>query len=99
MVGQVQTFLGLVKRAVPDLYDAFAAVVSSLGGPDETEAVRKLYSRLPTIDFSSEVLTESPSSLAVMPVYGVTWSDLGSPERVMRARASMELTHRQLLYA
>ena len=99
MVGRVRTFLGLVKRAVPDLYDAFAAVAPSLGGPDETEAVRKLYLGLPVRDFSTEVLTESPSSLGVMPVFGVTWSDLGSPERVMRARGSMEPARRQLLYA
>ena len=78
MVGRVRTFLGLIKRAVPDLYDAFAAVAPSLGGPDETEAVRKLYLGLPVSDFSTEVLTESPGSLGVMPVFGVTWSDLGS---------------------
>ncbi len=98
MVGRVEAFLGMIRHAAPDLYNAFAAVAPALGGPGKTDAVRALYSRLAVSDFSREILTESPGRLGVMPVLGVTWSDLGSPERVMRARR-MEPAHPQLVYA
>lgn len=35
-----------------------------------------------SVDFSRQVLTARPGCLAVLPVRGVHWSDLGDPERV-----------------
>jgi hypothetical protein len=37
-------------------------------------------------DFSRRVLGESPAQLAGLPVRGVEWSDLGSPDRVLALR-------------
>jgi len=84
MVGAVETFLAAIACALPALYGALDNVAPAFGGPVEREAVEAVYGALPAADFSSDVLTPGAERLAVMPVPGVTWSDLGSPDRVLR---------------
>ena len=86
MVGAVETFLATIACALPALYGALDNVAPAFGAVVEADAVRAVYAALPPADFSRHVLTPSTSRLAVMPVTGVTWSDLGSPDRVRRVR-------------
>jgi hypothetical protein len=44
-----------------------------------------LYARLGDVNFSRTVLGTQPADLAVLPVRGVDWSDLGLPDRVVHA--------------
>lgn len=90
MVGRVQAFLALVRECLPALYHAFAALGPLTGGAGEREALASLYRSLPPADFSRDVLSARPEALGVIPVWGVTWSDLGSPERVLRVRRQLE---------
>jgi mannose-1-phosphate guanylyltransferase len=86
MVGRVATLLGLVGRALPELSRAFRVLRPFLGTPGEAGAARGVYRDLPATDFSRRVLAASPAQLAVLPVRGVAWSDLGRPERVLALR-------------
>jgi len=90
MVGRVQAFLGLIRDCLPSLYDAFAALGPVTGAAGESRAVAALYQWLAPADFSGDVLSARPEALGVIPVWGVTWSDLGSPERVLRVRKQLE---------
>lgn len=90
MVGKVRAFLALIRDGLPELYDAFAALGPLTGAAGESRAVATLYQRLAPADFSKEVLSGRPDALGVMPVWGLTWSDLGSPERVVRVRQQLE---------
>ena len=83
MVGGGPALLTLIRRAAPALHDAFSLIRPSLGTPIEAEAVRQLYTRMPPVDFSRQVLARRPGNLAVLPVNGVDWSDLGEPRRVL----------------
>jgi mannose-1-phosphate guanylyltransferase len=87
IVAYPSTLVSLIRSAVPGLVDAFGAVASSLGTPREGESVRRLYAGLPSTDFSRDVLAACPASLAVLPVTGVAWNDLGEPRRVMATLA------------
>jgi mannose-1-phosphate guanylyltransferase len=49
-------------------------------------ALENAYSRLPSLDFSREVLSKNSSKLAVIPVPECGWSDLGTPARLMMFR-------------
>lgn len=49
---------------------------------DQARQLEDLYAGLPIIDFSRTVLAAAPDALAVLPVKGVAWSDLGDPGRV-----------------
>jgi mannose-1-phosphate guanylyltransferase len=83
MVGSVGAFLGMIRGAAPDLYGRFESVEAALGGEDEERAVHALYSRLPETNFSRDILAARPSNLAVLVADGVTWSDLGRPDRAL----------------
>jgi mannose-1-phosphate guanylyltransferase len=83
MVGRVPAFLGLIRSAAPDLLAGFEGIQACLGTASEPAAVRELHARLPPVDFSRDVLAARPANLAVLPVEGVAWSDLGTPGRVL----------------
>ncbi len=87
IVAYPSMLVSLIRRAVPGLGAAFAVVESRLSTPWEDASIRRLYSGLPPADFSKEVLTPSAASLAVLPVKGVAWNDLGEPRRVMATLA------------
>jgi mannose-1-phosphate guanylyltransferase len=91
MVGAVDTFLAAIACALPALFGALDNVAPAFGGPVEDAAVARAYATLEPADFSREVLTTRTGLLSVMPVRGVSWSDLGSPERVRRARRVRDL--------
>ena len=83
MIGHVQAFLEMTKRALPELVSYFEAIVPVFGTADEYRNVRALYSWLPEVNFSHQVLEKQPESLGVIRVDNVGWSDLGDPSRVL----------------
>jgi mannose-1-phosphate guanylyltransferase len=99
MVGRVRAFLALIQDCLPSLFDAFAALGPLTGGPEEAGAAAALYRGLVPSDFSRDVLSPRPEALGVIPVWGVTWSDLGSPERVLRVKRQLEPRPLELAHA
>lgn len=91
MVGYPSAFFALIRSALPALLDAFTSIQSRLTTPWEDESLRRLYSRLPTIDFSARALAAHPANLAVLAVSDVGWNDLGEPRRVMATLARIGL--------
>jgi mannose-1-phosphate guanylyltransferase len=86
VVGQVQSLLLLFALALPELMNSFLPVWNVLGSSSEQEAIVRLYRDLPDADFSRDVLARQPEMLAVLPVTGVSWDDLGDPARVLAVR-------------
>ena len=82
MVGCLGAFLDLFTGTVPMLWEAFAPLRASLGRLGEVHAARQVYAGLPAVDFSKFVLQAAPERLAVVPVRGVGWNDLGDPTRL-----------------
>jgi mannose-1-phosphate guanylyltransferase len=83
MVGKVETFLGLFKKHLPDLYRMFEAVSITFGTSAETATMRSLYGWILDANFSSEVLEKATEELYVLRVGNVVWSDWGEPQRVL----------------
>lgn len=77
MVARVSTLLAAAYDAVPEL-----RCVESAGL--EPAEIERIYRQVPTVDFSREVLAACPPSLAVSTLPPLTWSDLGSPARVLK---------------
>ena len=86
VIGQVQTLLLLFARALPKLVDSFLTAWTALGSSSEQAVLERLYRDLPNSDFSRDVLARQPEMLAVLPVTGVSWDDLGDPARVRAVR-------------
>lgn len=86
IVAHPETLRRLIRDAVPELARAFAPLASRVGTPWEDAASRAVYAGLPAIDFSKRILQARPSELAVLPVSGLDWTDLGDPARVLATR-------------
>jgi mannose-1-phosphate guanylyltransferase len=95
MVGHVQTFLRLVRCAVPKLMEAFDRIRPSFTTASEASALSDLYGGISSTSFSQEVLSAQSTKLAVLHCAGLRWSDLGEPSRVVSVLhnlgASMEI--------
>ncbi len=89
ILGRLSTLLGLFMVVMPELYTSFSKIRPTLGTQFEEGAVRKLYRDLHPADFSRQVLEPLPMNLAVLPVPDVGWSDLGEPDRVSQAIATL----------
>ncbi len=83
LVSWITTLVDLFGRALPLLYVSFAQLLSALGTAAEREAIDRLYSSIGSESFSDRILVQFAQELSVLPVRGVTWSDLGDPMRVL----------------
>ncbi len=84
MVANIPTLLNLYAKTVPDLYTSFLRIRPTLGTIFEHRAVQLLYNRLQPTHFSESILETSPTSFAVLTVIGLEWTDLGTPDRLLR---------------
>lgn len=83
MVGHVRGFLEIVNAPLADVVDQFRG--NHLWAGSEVHIQDSLYERIPSIDFSREVLVAQTLRLIVLRMARTGWSDLGRPERVMAA--------------
>jgi mannose-1-phosphate guanylyltransferase len=69
-------FLELVCSAVPDVV---LSITRALADND----LETTYARLPSVDFSRDILSQQAKRLLVLRNSGSGWADLGSPDRVL----------------
>jgi mannose-1-phosphate guanylyltransferase len=83
-----KTLLQAIKRATPDLYRSFEPIQNAIGTPDEQRVIERVYQKLPSLNFSKGVLEtlsyENRQNLRVLPVWGVTWKDWGTSDRLSK---------------
>ena len=85
LIANTTTLLALIEKALPELYGALAGLRPFFGGAAEAEILQTIYRQLPSADFSASVLAAFPAEFSVLPVKGVSWSDLGDPKRLLAA--------------
>ena len=83
MIGRVDAFLSLIRRALPSLFVSFESIRRSLCTAMEPAALLKLYSGIRASNFSGEILSACPNDLAVLSCRNLGWSDLGETSRVL----------------
>jgi mannose-1-phosphate guanylyltransferase len=96
MVGRISTLVSMMRAAIPGVCEAFEPLRAVVGTPAEAQVAREVYARMPARDFSREVLAPRPPNLAVLPVRGVEWTDLGDPRRAVMALAGAPLGRERL---
>ena len=90
IVAQQATLERTIREAVPVLDAAFGRAQGWLGSPRAVErTLCEAYAAVPSVDLSTEVLERRPEVLAVLPVSGVAWNDLGAPARVLATRQQL----------
>lgn len=83
MAGRLAALLALYERRQPRILRAFSAAAAD-GSPRRWQ---RLYESLPDCDFSRDVLQAGTASLRLLRVPPLGWSDLGTPERMLRCIA------------
>lgn len=89
LVGAAKTFRKALARTVPTLVSLFARYRDAVGTSEEPRVLEETYRRIPTRDFSKQVLERVPELLSVLSLEGVLWSDWGRPERIARTLQSI----------
>jgi mannose-1-phosphate guanylyltransferase len=75
-IGSAATFLELLCSEIPD-------VVLSMTRALANNDLATTYARLPSVDFSPDILAHHANRLLVLRDSGSGWADLGSPNRVL----------------
>jgi mannose-1-phosphate guanylyltransferase len=69
---------------LPIFLERLARSAAFAGTEHETWAIRQAYALAPTTDFSRSLLQDCPPFLAVSQLPAMTWSDLGTPTRLLQ---------------
>ena len=83
MVGRAVTFLWMSLASVPELFAELAEASLPCDQAGELHVPPSLYSSIPNVDFSRQVLSPNVFRLLAMPLNGLEWHDLGHADRVM----------------
>ena len=84
MVAKVSALLDAGRRALPELHARLRRIRPFAGTEAESSAIVRAYALAPTANFSQSVLAPAPGRLAVSQLPAMTWSDWGTPERVIK---------------
>jgi len=84
LVARGMTLLSAFSRAFPELVERFGAVLVSGSASSAEDRLERLYSNLPSLDLSRDLLQSNHEQLRVLPVPPCGWTDLGTPERIAR---------------
>jgi hypothetical protein len=81
MVGHVRGFLQIANDSLAEVVDLLQR--SRLWAGAEVQVQDSVYDRIPSVDFSREVLSVQTPRMLALRMAGTGWSDLGHPERVL----------------
>jgi mannose-1-phosphate guanylyltransferase len=77
------TVLGLLRARLPDLVDqAETALACDMSHEARGVALRELYERVPSIDFSRAIVQSAKSGLRVIAAPNCGWADVTTPQRM-----------------
>ena len=67
-----------MRKVFPELIASFDPLCAMIGTEKEGEIAEAVYRSISDLDFAHQLSITCPSNLAVFPVSGVDWRDLGS---------------------
>jgi mannose-1-phosphate guanylyltransferase len=89
LAARARTLWNLAARLRPEMMGLMEGVKASIGTGREAWALQEAYRRLPSVNFSRDVLERDPRSTILVPLTGVAWCDWGRPERVVETLSAM----------
>jgi mannose-1-phosphate guanylyltransferase len=84
MVAKASTLVSVADVLLPELRRRLTAVTPLFGTQREAWAIRQAYESLPRQNFSETVLQAGLPFLSVSALPPLTWSDLGTPQRLFK---------------
>ncbi len=83
MIARAAALIEAGRRALPDLSERLSRIAPLVGSDPEAPILDSAYLRVPSANFSADVLAAVPSMLAVSRMPAIGWSDWGTPDRVI----------------
>jgi mannose-1-phosphate guanylyltransferase len=83
VVAKVTHLFRLALTYCPRTVAPLLQIRKTLGGPEEAVETARAYAQAGPANFSRDLLERAHESLSVLELSGVTWSDLGTPRRVI----------------
>lgn len=94
LVARASSLFDMFKNAVPDLVACFEVLQQYIGTRLERSVATEVYHMIPSLNFSSAVLTHQADQLLVLPTQDMLWSDWGNKERIVQTMESLRGTTR-----
>lgn len=91
MVAKVSTLVSAADVLLPGLHSRLTAVTACVDARCEADALERTYTSIPRYNFSETVLQAGLPFLAVSALPPLTWSDLGTPQRLLAVLGSLGL--------
>ena len=90
LVAKARALLSIYERSAPSLVRSLARVYdrgfsASVNG-NSVASLERVYSNLPVLDFSRDLLERAATELRMLAVPACGWTDLGTPDRIERWR-------------
>lgn len=96
LVARAETLIEAGRRCVPALHDRLARIAPFTDTEEEAWAIHQGYALAPSASFSRAVLEAGLPFLAVSKLPPLTWSDWGTPERVLRSLRTIGISPKWL---
>jgi mannose-1-phosphate guanylyltransferase len=84
LMGRTETFINAARLCAPEIHTALSDAARHAGTEAERESVEAVWPMLPSASFSDAVLAAPFPRLATSCLPPILWSDLGTPERLLR---------------
>ena len=85
IISKVSALIEAGRHCLPKLHDRLAHIAPFLGTDDEPWAIQQAYALAPKANFSRSILEHYPPSLSVSRLPAITWSDWGTPDRILES--------------
>jgi mannose-1-phosphate guanylyltransferase len=92
MVAKAKTLVSVADVVLPELHRRLAAVTPFFGTRREAWALERAYASLPRHNFSETILASGLPFLSVSALPSLTWSDLGTPQRLLKLLRTLGIT-------
>jgi len=83
VAARLETLWKLGWQCFPEMMPLFESLGNAIGTSYEGTVLESIYRVMPAWNFSSHLLARVTDHLAVLELAGVSWSDWGSPERIL----------------
>lgn len=82
LAAKVETLWRLGWQCLPEMMQLFEELARAIGSSVEARGLQAIYRRMPSRNFSSELLQRVPEQTAMIELGDVLWSDWGKPQRI-----------------
>jgi len=93
LMGRTETFINAARLCAPEIHTALSDAARHAGTEAERESVEAVWPMLPSASFSDAVLAAPFPRLATSCLPPILWSDLGTPERLLRTAIVLAMMH------